>query len=109
MSQRPPEPPHHHANGHDNSDRQLLEALARTTAHLAAQLTMTQIRLRALATELDRQNLADQSSVQQHVNAIARQDTVRYLEENLGEVLADMVEVDDLARQLIEFLEQPEP
>src|SRR5215216_7532127 len=69
------------------------EVLARTVAHLAAQLTMTQIRLRALATELATNGTADASAVSARVQTIATAETGNYLRENLGEALAELIDL----------------
>lgn len=89
-------------------DREIVEALTRTTAHLAAQLTMSQIRLRALATVLERDGTASGADVQAVINEIAQRDLGLYLRENLGDALVEMIEVDDLSRQLEAFLQMPE-
>jgi hypothetical protein len=54
------------------------ELLARTVAHLAAQLTMTQIRLRALATEVSDRDPAAAAAVRERLRRLATGETGRY-------------------------------
>jgi hypothetical protein len=96
MSQEPE--PHVHSN------EEWAELTARTVAHLAAQLTMMQIRLRALAGELGERHEVDAGAVQARVAEIARADAETYLRENLGEALTEVVDVESLAADLIAFL-----
>ena len=84
----------------------LMEALLVTTAHLAAQLTMTQIRLRAVATVISSDDGVDSDAIAQEVRTIAARDTGVYLRENLGEFLTEMIEVEALERELQGFLEE---
>jgi hypothetical protein len=94
------------SNGHhQGSPEEWAEALARTVAHLAAQLTMSQIRLRALASELNDRGLVDEQAVQQRIAGIASAETGAYLRENLGEVLTEMIDVDTLEANIISYLE----
>lgn len=102
------EPPADEAGaGHAHADAEWAETLARTIAHLAAQLTMTQIRLRALATELGEAGGVDPAAVQRRVAGIARAETETYLVENLGEALAVAIDVEALAAEIVEYLEHP--
>jgi hypothetical protein len=97
------------SNGHHHGD-DWSEALARTVAHLAAQLTMTQIRLRALATELTAGGGAGPAALAARVEAIAAAETGDYLRENLGEALAEIIDVETLTADVIAFLSaRPEP
>ena len=80
------------------------ELFATTIAHLAAQLTMTQLRLRALATAAAESGGIDPAAVQAHLEALAASETGRYLRENLGPELSEAVETDDLARDIVAFL-----
>jgi hypothetical protein len=102
-------PPPFEAGGpngrHDHSPEDWGEALARTVAHLAAQLTMAQIRLRALATELAARGALDEAAVTARVRAIAAAEAARYLRENLGEALVEVVDVEALERDLIAYLD----
>ena len=82
------------------------EALTRTVAHLAAQLTMTQIRLRALATELQERGTVDGGAVSARVRAIAVAEGGGYLRQNLGEALVEVIDVEALARDLVAYLEE---
>jgi len=77
--------------------------LARTLAHLAAQLTMTQIRLRALATELSARSVVDADAVRERAHAIAAAETGAYLRENLGDALVDLIDVEVLEAEIIAF------
>jgi hypothetical protein len=83
---------------------QWAELFATTIAHLAAQLTMTQLRLRALATTVGEQGGADPTAVKIRLANLADTETGRYLRQNLGEDLANAIEIDDLERDVIAFL-----
>jgi hypothetical protein len=89
---------------HAHSNEEWAELMARTIAHLAAQLTMTQIRLRALAGELAERDGIDANAVQVRVASIAADDAGTYLRENLGEALTDVIDTDALASEIVEFL-----
>ena len=78
-------------NGHGHEDEDWAETLARSVAHLAAQLTVNQIRLRALATVLGERNLIDRATVAARVRQIAETETGDYLRENLGESLVEII------------------
>jgi hypothetical protein len=93
-------------NGHGHDEESWVEALARSVAHLAAQLTVNQIRLRALATELGERDLVDPASVARRVQAIAAEETGSYLRENLGDALTDIIDVDALEHDLIAYLQE---
>ena len=88
--------------------RRWAEALARTVAHLAAQLTISQIRLRALATEMGERGLIEPESVAARVRTIAETETGTYLRENLGESLLEVIDVDALEHDLTEYLQSDE-
>lgn len=92
------------ADGHAHSPEEWAELMARTVAHLAAQLTMMQIRVRALATELGERGAVDGAAVQRRVAEIAAVDGAGYLRENLGEALVDVIDVDALAADIVTFL-----
>ena len=91
-------------NGHGHEEEEWAEALARSVAHLAAQLTINQIRLRALATEVSAQGLVDPQHVAARVRDIAATETGTYLRENLGESLVDVIDVELLEQDLVEYL-----
>ena len=93
-------------NGHGHDEEPWVEALARSVAHLAAQLTVNQIRLRALATELGEGNLLDPDAVARRVHAIAATETGSYLRENLGDALTDVIDVDALEQDLVAYLQE---
>lgn len=92
-------------NGHGHEEEDWAEALARSLAHLAAQLTINQIRLRALATELGERELVDPAAVSARVRAIAAADTGNYLRENLGESLVEIIDVESLEQDLVAYLQ----
>jgi hypothetical protein len=94
-------------NGHGH-DEGWAKALARTIAHLAAQLTINQIRLRALATEMGERGLIDPEAVAARVRTIAETETGSYLRENLGESLLEVIDVDALEHDLTEYLQTDE-
>lgn len=83
------------------------EALARTVAHLAAQLTVAQLRLRALGSALAARGVVDPAEVDAYLAAQARVDGGIYLRENLGEALVDLIDVDALEHDLIAYLTSP--
>ena len=89
---------------HAHSNEEWAELMARTVAHLAAQLTMMQIRLRALGGELAFANAVDAGAVQARAAAIARAEAGTYLRENLGDALVDVIDADALASEIVEFL-----
>jgi hypothetical protein len=95
-------------NGHGHEEEEWAEALARSVAHLAAQLTVNQIRLRALATALGERDLVDREEVAMHVRAIAEAETGTYLRENLGESLAEIIDLEALEQDLVEYLRADE-
>lgn len=95
-------------NGHGHDEESWVEALARSVAHLAAQLTVNQVRLRALATELGERNLIDPDAVASRVHAIAATETGGYLRENLGDALVDVIDVDALEQDLVAYLQEDE-
>lgn len=92
-------------NTHSHSSDEWAELMARTIAHLAAQLTMTQIRLRAMATELAEIGQLDDAAVRARVGQIAATETGVYLRENLGEALADVVDLEALEQEIAAFLQ----
>jgi hypothetical protein len=94
-------------NGHEHPPEEWAEILARTVAHLAAQLTMSQIRLRALATELTDRGHLSADDLRSRVRAIAETETGRYLRENLGEALVDLIDVEALEEEIVAFLGAP--
>jgi hypothetical protein len=96
-----------HSPGHDHrggGDDAWAEALARTVAHLAAQLTVAQVRLRALATDLGERGVADPEAVAARVRAIAEAEAGPILRENLGEALLDVIDVEALENDLVAYL-----
>ena len=88
---------------HAHPPEEWAETLARTVAHLAAQLTMTQVRLRALATELEERGATDGTTVTRRAAEIAAAETGTYLRENLGEALAEMIDLDALETDIVSF------
>jgi hypothetical protein len=108
MERFPPSDDPADLNGHGNEEEAWAESLARTVAHLAAQLTISQIRLRALATELGERGLIDPEQVAVRVRAIAELETGAYLRENLGEGLVEIIDVDALEHDLVAYLQADE-
>ncbi len=94
-------------NGHGHEE-EWTEALTRSVAHLAAQLTVNQIRLRALATTLGERGLVDSAAVATQVRTIAAAETGTYLRENLGESLSGIIDVEALERDLVDYLQMDE-
>jgi hypothetical protein len=95
-------------HGHQPTAEEWAGLLAHTVAHLAAQLTMTQVRLRAMASELANLGIVDQAAVQRRVREIAQTETGTYLRENLGEAMADLIDLESLQADIIDFLSSPE-
>ncbi len=94
------------AGGRVGSD-EWAEALARTVAHLAAQLTVAQLRLRALGSAIAARGLVDPAEVDAYLAAQARVDGGIYLRENLGEALIEVIDVEALEHDLIAYLTSP--
>lgn len=78
--------------------------LVRSVAHLAAQLTIAQLQLRALADEVEARGGADPDAVQQRLRQLAILQTGPALRENLGGALADLIDTDTLERELVAYL-----
>ena len=91
---------------HGHPPEEWAETLTRTIAHLAAQLTLAQIRLRALATELQERQVVAPEVVASRVRAIAAAEGGGYLRENLGEALVEVIDVEALERDLVAYLEE---
>ena len=108
MEQFPPGGDPADLNGHGHDEEEWAEALTRSVAHLAAQLTVNQIRLRALATELGERALVDPVAIAARVRAIAKTETGVYLRENLGESLVDVIDVETLEQDLVDYLQTDE-
>jgi hypothetical protein len=89
---------------HDHALEEYAELFARTIAHLAAQLTMTQLRLRAFATAAVEQGAVDPDRVASHLAILAERETGRYLRENLGEALTEAIDVESLERDISAYL-----
>jgi hypothetical protein len=98
-------PRNHNPGASGHSADEWAETLARTIAHLAAQLTMSQIRLRALATALGEVQAVDERRVSELLSQIAARETGSYLRENLGDALADLVDTEALEREIVSFLQ----
>ena len=94
-------------NGHGH-DEAWAEALARTVAHLAAQLTINQIRLRALATEMREQGLIDPESVAARVRTIAEPKRAPTCARISARALLEVIDVDALEHDLTEYLQSDE-
>lgn len=92
-------------SGHGHGlDLEWVEALTRSVAHLAAQLTVAQLQLRALATHLEAKGMADPEAVSAHLALLAERDGGTVLRENLGAALVQVIDFDGLERQLVEQL-----
>jgi hypothetical protein len=100
MDLQPPVP-----DGHPHGADEWAETLARTVAHLAAQLTMAQLRLRALATELSAAGAVDADRVAAHLGELAQGEAGAYLRENLGASLVDLIDVETLEAEIVDFLQ----
>jgi hypothetical protein len=83
---------------------QTIESLARTVAHLALQLTIAQIQMRALGSVLADSKLADSEAVFHATAKIAQTSAGRFLSENLGPDLVEMIDVADLESQIVAYL-----
>lgn len=94
-------------DAHAHSSEEWAELMARTVAHLAAQLTMTQLRLRALASELGAVQSVDPAAVQARLAELARTETGDYLRENLGDALSAVIDIDALEHEIATFLDDP--
>ncbi len=104
----PPSHPRGSPDGHHSGPGdEWTETLVRTVAHLAAQLTVTQVRLRALATALHEQGTVDEDGVGRRLRAIAATDAGGYLRENLGPALVEVVDVETLEQDLLVYLVEP--
>ena len=99
MEQFPPANP----NGHHVPD-EWADAMVRTVAHLAAQLTITQLRLRALASELSARDAVAAGDVAARVATLAEAEGGSYLRENLGEILEEVIDVEALEQDLVGYL-----
>lgn len=93
---------------HPAGDQEWAELLARTVAHLAAQLTVTQLRLRALASDVAAREQASEAVVQDRLSQLARDEGGAYLRANLGDALADIIDVDELQQSLVAYLSHDE-
>jgi hypothetical protein len=81
-----------------------IERLAETVAHLALQLTIVQLQLRALGAAAAESGLLDSTSVEGTAANIARMHAGRFLRENLGKELAELVDLPELERQIVAYL-----
>ena len=92
---------------HAGQEDEWAEVLARTVAHLAAQLTVSQLRLRALASVLAERGLVEPEAVAGRLAELARADGGSYLRENLGAALVDVIDLETLERELVDYLAAP--
>ena len=93
------------ANGHIGPDPfETIESLARTVAHLAVQVTISQIQLRALGDVLEANQIVPGDAVARATVAHAQANAGRYLAENLGDELAALIDLSDLERQIVAYL-----
>jgi hypothetical protein len=90
--------------GSEGQTEEWAEVLARTVAHLAAQLTVSQLRLRALASVMAERGLVEPEAVAGRLAELARVDGGAYLRENLGGALAEVIDLETLERELVDYL-----
>ena len=83
-----------------------IERMAEVVAHLAAQLTIAQLQLRALGTVLSASGAVDEGVVRRQLADLARAEAGTFLAQNLGEALEGIVATDELADQIVAFLAQ---
>ncbi|HQY30741.1 MAG TPA: hypothetical protein PK691_05620 [Thermomicrobiales bacterium] len=83
---------------------QTVESLAQTVAHLALQLTVAQMQLRALATVLEETGQVSATVVTATAADLATSQARTTLVANMGAQIADLVDLDDLERQIVEYL-----
>lgn len=99
------EPISHVVTGHThNNQDDVLEAMARTIAHLAVQLTITQLQLRGLGQVVGESGAVKAEDVLRQTDRLARTHAHSFVAENLGEALAGLVDVDALTAEIIRFL-----
>ena len=82
----------------------VIERLAQVVAHLAAQLTIAQLQLRALGTALSEAGAVDEGAVRERLAELARAEAGAYLAQNLGDALGGIVETEALAAQIVVLL-----
>ena len=82
----------------------MIERLAQTVAHLALQLTVAQIQLRALGGEISDRGLVTDQAVLDRAAALANDHAGTWLAENLGPTLTGLVDLPQLERQVVDFL-----
>jgi hypothetical protein len=88
----------------DQAANDTIERLAQTVAHLALQLTIVQLQLRGLGNAASESGMLDPTRVEQAAANVARMHAGRYLRENLGDVLSDLVDLPELERQIVAYL-----
>ena len=88
----------------DRAVQETIERLAQTVAHLALQLTIVQLQLRGLGTAAAETGTLDSARVDGATATIAQLHAGRYLRENLGEELAELVDLPELERQIVAYL-----
>ena len=94
------------ADFHSHADlTEVVEALARTVAHLAVQLTITQIQLRGLGQVLQETGSASGEAVLKATSDLSRRHAGAFIRENLGSALEGLVDVSELEREIIDFLD----
>jgi hypothetical protein len=81
-----------------------IESLAQTVAHLALQLTVAQLQLRALGTVLAETSTVSADDVLARSARLAEEHAGSFLSGNLGPALVDLVDMPELERQIIEYL-----
>lgn len=83
---------------------QTVESLAQTVAHLALQLTISQIQLRALGLAIEDAGVVASADVLTRVRELAEVHAGQFLQANMGPDIAAMVDLGELERQISEYL-----
>jgi hypothetical protein len=81
-----------------------IESLAQTVAHLALQLTVAQLQLRALGTVLAESGVVSGADVIARSAQLADEHAGAFLAGNLGPALVELIDMPDLERQIVEYL-----
>jgi hypothetical protein len=83
---------------------QTVESLAQTVAHLALQLTIAQLQLRALGAALESAGVIADADVAAASGQLAEMHAAEYLAANMGSAIAAMVDIPELERDVIAYL-----
>lgn len=94
------------ADSHPHADpTEVVEALARSVAHLAVQLTITQIQMRGLGLVLQETGMSSGEAVLKATSDLSRKHAGAFIRENLGPALEGLVDVAALEREIVDFLD----